>query len=205
MSEKIYTAQEFATKCRISDRTLYRLEENETLIPMRKNKRRYYTETQFLEYLGQSKNETNEPREVIVYSRVSSSSQKGELKNQTALLEQYVSSSGKITDRYLSDIGSGINFKRKNFLLLIDMIIQDRVSEVIITYEDRLVRFAYELIEHLCRSHGTKITVMNAKTTSPQEELIEDLMTIIHVFSARLYGLRQYKTKLKKALCASSE
>src|SRR5690606_36630920 len=93
-----------------------------------------------------------------------------------------------------------INYKRKNFLKLIKMIINQEVSEIIITYKDRLTRFAYDLIEWLAEENGCKITVINIKKTSPQQELIEDLMTIIHVFSERLYGLRQYKNKLRKEL-----
>lgn len=199
MSERLYKAVDFRKLIAVSDRTLYDLEYSGKLIPKRINNRRYYTQSQLDEFIG-SGGTRKEKRNTIVYSRVSSKSQKAELENQQKILEMYVTQSGKIADMYLSDIGSGINFNRPNFLKIVEMVIRNEVDEIIITYKDRLTRFGFELIEHLCKLNGTTITVMNLQSTTPQEELVEDLMAIIHVFSERLSGLRQYKTKLKKML-----
>ena len=69
---------------------------------------------------------------------------------------------------------------------------------IFITYKDRFIRFGYDWFEHLCAVHGAEIIVLNNKETSPDQELVEDLVSIVHVFSCRLYGLRKYKQILKK-------
>lgn len=132
-------------------------------------------------------------RKNVVYCRVSTAGQKNDLKNQREYLEKWVASSGLVVDEYLEDIGSGINFKRKNFLKLMDMVEHQEIDNIIISYKDRLARFAFEYLEERCKTNGTKIIVVNLPSTSPNEELVEDLMEIIHVFSCKLYGLRKYK------------
>lgn len=78
------------------------------------------------------------------------------------------------------------------------MIENQQISKLIVTYKDRLTRFAFDLIEERCKVNGVELIVINIESTSPQQELVEDLMTIIHVFSSRLYGLRKYKKAIKK-------
>lgn len=73
---------------------------------------------------------------------------------------------------------------------------QNQISIIYITYKDRFIRFGYEWFERLCNRHGTKIVALNNPDTSPDKEMVEDLVSIIHVFSCRLYGLRKYKKKL---------
>ena len=70
------------------------------------------------------------------------------------------------------------------------------VSEIVIAHKDRLVRFGFEWFEKFCKDHGTSIIVMNAESLSPEEEMTKDLLSIIHCFSSRLYGLRKYKNKI---------
>ena len=89
--------------------------------------------------------------------------------------------------------------ERAKFLSLISRIIAGEVDHLIVAHKDRLVRFGFELIEHLCRLSGCLLTIANSKSLSPQEEMIEDLMAIIHTFSCRLYGLRSYKNRIKAA------
>jgi len=120
------------------------------------------------------------------------------MESQRKSIEDYSIANGFIVDEYLYDVGSGINFKRKNFLKLIDDIISRKISHVVITYKDRLCRFAFELFEYFCSKFDVEIVVMNIQSTSPQAELIEDLMTVVHVFSSGLYGLRRYKANLKE-------
>lgn len=74
---------------------------------------------------------------------------------------------------------------------------QNQISIIYITYKDRFIRFGYDWFERLCNRHGTKIVVLNNPDTSPDKEMVEDLVSIIHVFSCRLYGLRKYKKKLQ--------
>ena len=71
---------------------------------------------------------------------------------------------------------------------------QDKIDTIYVTYKDRFIRFGFEWFERLYNMHDTKIIMLNNKTTSPDQELVDDLVSIIHVFSCRLYGLRKYKT-----------
>ncbi|MCL0103948.1 recombinase family protein, partial [Dehalococcoidia bacterium] len=83
---------------------------------------------------------------------------------------------------------------------LIDAIIAGNVETLVIAHKDRLCRFGFELIEHLCKTHGCDLLVMNMESLSPEQEMIQDMLAIVHCFSARLYGLRNYRKALKKAL-----
>lgn len=103
---------------------------------------------------------------------------------------------GKIVHEKLEDIGSGLNYKRKNFIRLMEMAERGEVSEIVIAHKDRLVRFGFDWIEKFCNDHGVKIIVMNAESLSPEEEMTKDLLSIILCFSSRLYGLRKYKKKI---------
>ena len=71
------------------------------------------------------------------------------------------------------------------------------IEEIVVTHKDRLARFGFEFIERVCEHFGTRIVVLNRKETSPESELVQDILAIIHVFSSRLYGLRKYKKELK--------
>lgn len=136
-------------------------------------------------------------RKVVAYARVSTYNQKDDLKNQLAFIRQFANANGVIIDEAISDIGSGLNYNRKKWNLLLDQVMQNQISSIYITYKDRFVRFGYEWFERLCNRHGTKIVVLNNPDTSPDKEMVEDLVSIIHVFSCRLYGLRKYKKKLQ--------
>ena len=105
---------------------------------------------------------------------------------------------GIILDESITDIGSGLNYNRKKWNQLLTEVMQDKIDTIYVTYKDRFIRFGFEWFERLCNMHDTKIIVLNNKATSPDQELVDDLISIIHVFSCRLYGLRKYKTKLEK-------
>jgi predicted site-specific integrase-resolvase len=96
----------------------------------------------------------------------------------------------------IKDYGSGINFKRKGFNSILDSAIKGDISEVVVTHKDRLCRFGFELVERIITQHSNgKIVVLNQQKTSPREELVGDLISIITVFSSRLYGLRSNSIK----------
>ncbi len=80
------------------------------------------------------------------------------------------------------------------------MVETGEVSEIVIAHKDRLVRFGFEWFESFCEDHGTEIIVMNQESLSPEEEMVQDLLSIVHCFSSRLYGLRKYKKKIRKYL-----
>jgi predicted site-specific integrase-resolvase len=95
-----------------------------------------------------------------------------------------------------------LNFKRKKFLELMDAIGRGEIRTLIVAHKDRLVRFGYEWFEHYARINGCEIMVLNQERLSPEQEMVQDLMTIVHCFSSRLYGLRNYRKKINEALKA---
>lgn len=183
----------------VSKTKLRSLEAKGLLIPYTRTSRsKLFRESDVKKYLGYKEETDDIHRKTLVYARVSSNSQKKELENQVKYLENYVSSKGIIPDEFIKDIGSGINYENKGLNRMLKMVMNNEVSEIIITYKDRLLRFGFELFENICNIHGTKLTVINLKTTSPEEEIVEDLLTIINVFSNRVYGLRHYSKSIKK-------
>ena len=136
-------------------------------------------------------------RKIILYARVSSNTQKDDLVNQVKYLEENV----KDYDQVITDIGSGLNMKRKGFLKLLRMILNNEVSKVVVAYPDRLVRFGFEILEEVCKAHNCEIVVLNNEDKTPEQELIEDLISILVSFSRKLYGMRSNKyEKVKKCV-----
>ena len=154
--------------------------------------RRYYTHEQYLQFIGQKA----VSKRIASYCRVSSAGQKTDLSSQKKAVELFCLASGKAVDEKMEDIGSGLSYERKNFVRLMEMVEQGAISEIIVTHKDRLVRFGFEWFDKFCKDHGCAITVMNAESLSPEEEMTKDLLSIIHCFSSRLYGLRKYKKKI---------
>jgi Predicted site-specific integrase-resolvase len=133
----------------------------------------------------------------VILSRVSSNTQRDDLVNQVKYLEENV----KEYDRVITDVGSGLNVKRKGFLKLLRMILNNEVSKVVVAYPDRLVRFGFEIIEEVCKAHNCEIVVLNREDKTPEQELIEDLISTLVSFSGKLYGMRSHKyEKVKKCV-----
>ena len=158
--------------------------------------RRYYTHDQYLQYRGLV---AQEQGLTIVYARVLGVAQKPDLANQINALEVYCKQHSIKVDELMSDIGSGLNYKRKQFNRLMEMIELGQVRRLIIAHRDRLVRFGYDYFEAFCQRHHTEIVVINGESLSPEQELVRDLIVIVTVFSARLHGLRSYRKVLKDA------
>ena len=154
--------------------------------------RRFYTHEQYLEAIGQK----GAQRCIVTYCRVSSASQKNDLASQRAAVEAFRIGAGRPVAECLEDIGSGLNYRRQNFVRLMERVERGEIAEIIVAHKDRLVRFGFEWFETFCRRHGTTISVMNAESLSPEQEMTKDLLSIIHGFSSRLYGLRKYKKNL---------
>jgi excisionase family DNA binding protein len=130
-------------------------------------------------------------RKVILYARVSSNTQKDDLVNQVKYLEENV----KEYDQVITDVGSSLNMKRKGFLKLLRMILNNEVSKVVVAYPDILVRFGFEIIEEICKAHNCEIVVLNKEDKTPEQEVIEDLISILVSFSGKLQGMRKEKVK----------
>lgn len=194
-----YTISQFARMTGYSVKTLQRWDREGRLVPTRTpTNRRMYNDDHLV--LMQGITGKTKDRKVVVYSRVSSQAQKPDLKNQRAALEQFCIAKGIEVDVWIDEIGGGMNFKRRKFLEIIDDIAAGRIEKLVIAHKDRLARFGFDLIYHIAKTHGTEILVLNAETLSPEQEMVEDLMTITHCFSARLYGLRNYRKAIKKAI-----
>ena len=183
---------EMAKRLNVSVKTLQRWDREGILVAKRTpTDRRYYTEDQYLEYIGSS---TKSKRKTIAYVRVSSANQKDDLRNQITFIRNYVNAKGEILDDVIEDIGSGLNYNRKHWNdLLLNQIPKGEIEKIYITYKDRFVRFGFDWFERFCNHYNCKIIVINNPDTSPQKELVDDLISIIHVFSCRIYGLRKYK------------
>jgi len=136
----------------------------------------------------------------VAYCRVSSAAQKPDLKNQRRVLEDFCAARAVANIEFVEEIGGGLNLKRPKFVALMDRIEAREVSTLVIAHKDRLVRFGLVWFERFCAEHGTEVLILNNEQLSPEQEMVQDLLTIVHCFSPRLYGLRNYKKKLKEAL-----
>jgi putative resolvase len=115
------------------------------------------------------------------------------LEGQKQLIQSYTKDKGYGEIQILSDVGSGLNENRKNFLKLLEMVTERKVSRIIIVYEDRLTRFGFETLRKMFQAFGTAIEVINSEEKTPQGELAEDLITIVSHFAGKPYGMRSHK------------
>ena len=200
-----YKPKEFADLLHVTVRTLQKWDKAGKLTAFRTPaNRRFYTHDQYLEYMGNlNESVVKNQKKVVIYARVSLVSQKDDLKNQISFLRQFVNARGIILDEVISDIGSGLNFRRKNWNQLIKRVMKNEIKQIYIAHKDRFVRFGFDWLKNLCLENGTEIVVVNNEELSPEKELVQDLTSIIHVFSCRIYGLRKYKNKIKgdRSLC----
>ncbi len=185
----------------VTVKTLWRWEREGRLIPYARtdSNRRLYTESQLREFLRLRRNEP-EPTRIVAYCRVSSAAQKPDLANQRRVLKEFVAVRGLANIEFIEEVGGGLNFKRKHFLELMDVIGRGEVKTLIPAHRDRLTRFGFEWFEHYAQTHGCEILVLNQERLSPAQEMVQDLMTIVHCFSSRLYELRNYCKKPGEAL-----
>ena len=196
---KYYSINEFSKILGVSAQTLRNWDKNGKLHPHHtsSNGYRYYSHEQ----LNQVMNiKPNLDRIVIGYCRVSSNKQKDDLGRQIEHMKLYLTSQGRPFE-IISDIGSGINYKKKGLKELIRLISQNKVEKVVILYKDRLVRFGFELVEYIASLYNCDIEIIDNTEKSEQQELVEDLVQIITVFSCKLQGKRANKArKLVKEL-----
>jgi predicted site-specific integrase-resolvase len=151
---------------------------------------RYYSEEQLHEQLGK----LAEDKIVIGYCRVSSKKQQSDLERQIGNMEMYLLAQGK-PFKIITDIGSGINYNKKGLNELIGLVMEKKVSKIVVLYKDRLVRSGYELIKNICDKNNAAIEIIDHNEKTEQEEVVEDLVRIITVFSCKLQGKRSKKTK----------
>ena len=173
-----------SVKAFVEAKNVYEMRENQTLTY------RYYSDEQ----LNQVINVKPKNRITIGYCRVSSHKQKDDLERQIDNVKTYLLAKGQPFE-IISDIGSGINYKKKGLQELIRRISQNQVEKVVVLYKDRLLRFGFELIEYIASLYNCEIEIIDNTEKSEQQELVEDLVQIITVFSCKLQGKRANKAK----------
>lgn len=175
----------------VTVQTLRRWEKEGSLLPIRKSEggTRYYDESKLLGL------KTKESDLTLAYARVSSHDQKADLRRQAELLSSYCFSKGW-TFEVIQDLGSGMNYRKHGLKKLLDLILEKKICRLVLCHKDRLLRFGAELIFTLCEAREIEIVIINkGKDASFEEELAKDVLEIITVFSARLYGSRSHKNK----------
>jgi predicted site-specific integrase-resolvase len=143
-------------------------------------------------------NGSSERATIICYCRVNSSKQRDDLDRQIAYMQSLYPEA-----EIIKDIGSGINFKRKGLQSLLDKLLRGDKFTLVVACRDRLARFGFELIQYMVEQNGGQIVVLDATVHCPNTELTQDLLSIIHVFSRRMHGLRKYSKKIKEDLSQS--
>ena len=192
---KYYSIGQFAKAIGKTTKTLRNWDKNWKLKPVRVEDTgyRYYSQEQLNHFLG-LKLEKQINKKIIGYCRVSSHKQKDDLERQIENVKTYMYAKGYQFE-IITDIGSGINYNKKGLNQIIDMVTNSEVEKIVVLYKDRLIRFGYELIENLCNKFGTIIEIIDNTEKTEQQELVEDLVQIVTVFSCRLQGKRANKAK----------
>ena len=186
-----YKPKEFAELLNVTVKTLQRWDREKILIANRTpTNRRYYTYDQYLQFKGIGKDA--DARKVVIYTRVSAKNQSDDLENQVDFLQQYVNAKGLIADDIIREYGSGLNYNRKKWNQLLSEVMENKVRMIFVSHKDRFVRFGFDWFEKFCNKFNVEIVVVKNEKLSPHEELVQDIASILHVFSCRLYGLRKY-------------
>ena len=191
---KYYSSKTVTKLLGVTAQTLRNWDKEGKLKPsyIKSNGYRYYSEESILSYTQERKTKKN--LNVIGYARVSSKKQIDDLERQVNNIKEYLSSKYETYD-IITDIGSGINYKKPGLLKLIEKINKKEVDLIVVLYKDRLLRFGFELVEHFANLNNVKIEVLDKIDKNQDEELVEDLVQIITVFSCKIQGKRKSKTK----------
>jgi len=191
---KYLSIKEAADLLGVSTSTMRRWENEGRLIPDERtegNQRRYKLSSIRPEFVRAD----NSKKKTIAYARVSSRDQKEDLERQKKVLEMFCSANGWCYE-LIADLGSGMNYYKKGLKYLLNQILEDGVDRLIITHKDRLLRFGAELVFAICAAKKVEVVILNqGDESSFEEDLAEDVLEIITVFSARLYGSRSHKNK----------
>jgi predicted site-specific integrase-resolvase len=191
---KYYSSKTVTQLLGVTAQTLRNWDKEGKLKPtyVKSNGYRYYSEESILSYTQERK--TKKSLNVIGYARASSKKQSDDLERQVENIKTYLKSKYETFD-IITDIGSGINYNKPGLLKLIEKINKKEVDLIVVLYKDRLLRFGFELIEHFASLNNVKIEILDRIDKTQDEELVEDLIQIITVFSCKIQGKRKGKTK----------
>ena len=191
---KYYSTKKVTEILGVTAQTLRNWDKEGKLKPsyVKSNGYRYYSEESILSYTQERKTKKN--LNVVGYARVSSKKQSDDLERQINNLNTYISSKYDSFD-IITDIGSGIDYKKPGLKKLIEKINKNEVDLIIVLYKDRLLRFGFELVEYFAQLNNVKIEILDKIDKNQDEELVEDLVQIITEFSCKIQGKRKTKTK----------
>ena len=195
MSRKLVPIHEAAEALGVSAQTLRRWEREGRLLPDERTAggRRRYDLARLKPEKFRSQAEA--VRKTVAYARVSSHDQKDDLERQKQVLELYCARQGW-TFEVIADLGSGMNYHKKSLKKLLEAIIEGQVGRLVITHKDRLLRYGAELVFAICEAKNVEVVILNqGEDTTFEEDLAKDVLEIITVFSARLYGSRSRKNQ----------
>ena len=179
-----YKPKEFAELLNVTVKTLQRWDREKTLVANRApTNRRYYTYDQYLQFKGIGRDADS--RKIVIYTRVSTRNQTDDLENQVDFLQNYVNAKGLIVDEVIRDYGSGLNYNRKKWNQLLGEGMENKVKMIFVSHKDRFVRFGFDWFEKFCNKFNVEIVVVKNDKLSPHEELVQDILSILHVFFMR--------------------
>lgn len=179
-----YKPKEFAELLNVTVKTLQRWDREKTLVANRApTNRRYYTYDQYLQFKGIGRDADS--RKIVIYTRVSTRNQTDDLENQVDFLQNYVNAKGLIIDEVIRDYGSGLNYNRKKWNQLLGEGMENKVKMIFVSHKDRFVRFGFDWFEKFCNKFNVEIVVVKNDKLSPHEELVQDIVSILHVFFMR--------------------
>lgn len=155
--------------------------------------RRYYLKNEIYDFLNLMNRVDSK---TVIYARESTSAQRAELKTQIESIKSYCVRNKIEIDEVVTDIGSGLNFDRPNWNKMLERVESLEISKIVVSYRDRFTRFGFDWFARYCKRFGCEVIVINDdKTKSADQEMVDDLIAIIHVFSSKFYGMRKYKGK----------
>jgi putative resolvase len=187
---KYYTSREAAKAIGVHPNTLRKMADSGKIEIIRiSGQRRYDVES----YLGE-----HCKADTVCYCRVSSHKQRDDLARQISYMQEKYPGA-----EIVKDIGSGLNFKRKGLKTLLERAMRGDKLKVVVAHRDRIARFGYELVRHVIEFNGGELLVLSEDNLSPETELTSDLLNIVHIFSCRMHGLRNYKKQVNKAIIDS--
>ena len=156
-------------------------------LKLKRGQRRYDIQSKL------SQVQSNLEGKTVIYARVSSKAQESDLARQIKSMSLLYPNA-----EVIGEIGSGLNFKRPRLTTLLERVMQRDVSRIVVAHKDRLARFGFDFYEWFCKQFECEILVLNKTDLSPESEMVQDILAILHCFSSRLYGLRKYKDKVKE-------
>lgn len=192
---KYYAIGEFSRLIGKTEQTLRNWDKKGVLKPSHVSASgyRYYSQEQLNHFLG-IQNKEKKDRKIIGYCRVSSNKQKDDLQRQIENVKMYMYAKGYQFE-IVTDIGSGINYNNKGLNQIIDEVLSCEIEKIVVLYKDRLIRFGFDLIQNICSKYGTEIEIIDTTEKTEEQEVVEDMIQIITVFSAKLQGKRANKAR----------